>query len=72
MRLTKLVDLEGIAKRDNVNIMLYEPKKDRGKDVESIWRLVYDKIQCRNHLPTVNTILLEGHCFYINKDGCTL
>ena len=27
---TKLVDFEGIAKYHNVNIMLYEPKKDRG------------------------------------------
>ena len=39
-RPTKLVDFEGIAKHHNVNIMLYEPKKDRGKDAGSIWRLV--------------------------------
>ena len=32
MRPTKVVDFEGIAKHQNVNIMLYEPTKDRGKD----------------------------------------
>ena len=32
MRPTKLVDFESIAKDHNVNIMLYEPKEDRGKD----------------------------------------
>ena len=31
-----LVDFEGIAKHHNVNIMLYEPKKDRGKDAGSM------------------------------------
>ena len=36
VRPTKLVDFEGIAKHHNVNIMLYEPKKDRGKDAGSI------------------------------------
>ena len=36
VRPTKLVDFEGIAKHHNVNIMLYEPKKDRGKDSGSI------------------------------------
>ena len=67
VRPTKLVDFEGIAKHHNVNIMLYEPKKDRGKDAGSIWRLVYGKIQHRNHLPTINMGLLGGHCFYIKK-----
>ena len=32
VRPTKVVDFEGIAKHQNVNIMLYEPTKDRGKD----------------------------------------
>ena len=45
VRPTKLVDFEGIARHHNVNIMLYEPKKDRGKDAGSIWWLVYGKIQ---------------------------
>ena len=60
---TKLVDFEGIAKHHNVNIMLYEPKKN----ARSIWRLVYGKIQHRNDIPTVNMGLLGGHCFYIKK-----
>ena len=29
VRPTKLVNFEGIARHHNVNIMLYEPKKDR-------------------------------------------
>ena len=63
MRPTRLVDFEGIAKHHNVNIMLYEPKKN----ARSIWRLVYGKIQHRNDIPTVNMGLLGGHCFYIKK-----
>ena len=63
--LTKLVNFEGISRHHNVNIMLYEPKKDRGKDAGSIWWLVYGKIQHKNDLPTINMGLLGGHCFYI-------
>ena len=33
---TKLVDFEGIAKHRHMNIMLYETKKDSGKDARSI------------------------------------
>ena len=40
VRPTKLVDSEGIAKHNNVNIMLYEPKKDSTKNAGSLWRLV--------------------------------
>ena len=47
--------------------MLHEPKKDRGKDGGSIWRLVYGKIQHKNDLPTINMGLLGGHCFYIKN-----
>ena len=32
VRPTKLADFEGVAKHHNVNIMLYEPKKDKGKN----------------------------------------
>ena len=64
-RPTRLVDFEGSAKHHNVNIMLYKPKKDRGKDAGSVWRLVYAKIQHKNNLPTINMGLLGGHCFYI-------
>ena len=63
VRPTKRVDFEGIARRHNVNIMLYEPKKDRGKDARSVWQLVYGK----NDLPTINMRLLGGHCFYIKE-----
>ena len=62
-RPTKLVDSEGIARHHNVNIMLYEPKKN----AKSIWRLVYGKIQYKSDLPTINMVLLGGHCFYIKK-----
>ena len=67
VRPTKLVDFEVIAKHQNVNIMLYEPKKNRGKDAGSMWRLVYGKVQHKNNLPTINMGLLGGHCFYIKK-----
>ena len=48
VRTTKL--FEGIARHHNVNIMFYEPKKN----LISIWRLVYGKIQHKNDLPTIN------------------
>ena len=67
VRPTKLVDFEGIARHHNVNIILYEPKKDRRKDAGSIWWLVYGKAQHKTNLPTINMGLLEGHCFYIKK-----
>ena len=63
VRATKLIDFEGIAKRHNVNIMLYEPKQ------KEIWRLVYGKIQFKKELPTLNIGLLDGHCFYIKDIG---
>ena len=66
VRPTKLVDFECIAKYHNVN-MLYEPKKDRGKDARSIWQLVYGKVQYKNDLPTINMGLLGSHCFYIKE-----
>ena len=58
---------EGIARHHNVNIMLYEPKKDKGKDAGSVWQLVYGKTQHKNGLPTINMGLLGGHCFYIKE-----
>ena len=67
VRSTKLVDFEGIAKCYSVNIMLYEPKKDKGKGVRSVWQLVYGKAQHKNIFPTINMGLLEGHCFYIKE-----
>ena len=67
VRPTKLVDFEGIARHHNVNIMLYEPKKDRGKDAGSVWQLVYGKTQHKNDLPTINMGLLGGYCFYMKE-----
>ena len=67
MRPTKLVDFEGIPRHQNVNIMLYEPNQDRGKDARSIWWLVYGKAQHKNNLPTINMGLFGSHCFYIKK-----
>ena len=67
MRPTKLVYFEGITKPHNVNIMLYESKKDSRKDVEPTWWLVFGKIQYKSDLSTVNTRILGGHCFRIKK-----
>ena len=64
---TKLVYFEDIAKHYNVNIMLYEPKKDRGKHAGSVCQLVYGKVQYKNDLPTINMGLLRGHCFHIKE-----
>ena len=60
---TRLVGFEGIARHHNVNVMLYEPKKN----VRSVWRLVYSKIQHNSDLLTIYMGLLGGHCFYIKK-----
>ena len=65
VRPTKLVGFEGIAKHHNVNIMWYEPKKNKGKHAGSVWWLVFGKIQHKNNLPTIN--ILGGHCFYVKK-----
>ena len=67
VRPTKLVDFEGIARHHNVHIILYEPKKDSGKDAGSLWQLVCGKIQHKNNMPTKNMGLLGGHCFYIKE-----
>ena len=65
---TKLANFEGIAKHHNINIMLYEPRKDKGKDAGYIWwQLVYSKIQHKNDLPTRNMRLLGRLCFCIKR-----
>ena len=64
VRPTKLVDFEGIERHHNVNIILYEPKKE---DAGSMWQLVCGNIQYKNDLPTINKGFLGGHCFYINE-----
>ena len=55
--------LEAIAKHHNMNIMSYEPKKDKRKDAGSIWWLVYGKMQDKNDLPTINMGLLGVSVF---------
>ena len=67
MRPKNLVYFEGIAKHHIVNIILYEPRKGKGKDAGSVWWLAYGKIQHKNDLPTINIGLLGGHCFYIKN-----
>ena len=67
VRPIKPVDFEGIAKHHNVNIILHEPRKNRGKDAGSVWRLVYGKAQHKNNLPAINVGLLGAHCFYIKE-----
>ena len=59
VRPTKLVGFEGFAKHHNVSIILYEPKKDNGKNGGSIWRLVYGKIQYKSNFPTIKIEYLE-------------
>ena len=54
MRPTKLVNIESNAKHHNINIMLFEPKKDSGKEAESIRQLVYGKIKYKNNLTILN------------------
>merc|ERR1711911_67274 len=61
VRETKLVDMEEIAKKFKVNIMVYEPK---GKS-KHICKLAYGQRQYKAKLPTMNVGLFEGHCFYI-------
>ena len=62
VRATKLVDLEGIAKKFNINIRVYEPKENSAK---APWRLVYGHNQYKEKLDTINLGMLDGHCFYI-------
>ena len=64
-----------------MDVMLYEPKIDSKKDVQSMWQLVCGKIQYKTNFPTVNMELLEGgggwvsrgeYFFYDNKYGCAM
>ena len=70
VRPTKHVDFEGIARHCNVNIVLHEPNKDKGKDAGSIWRLVYSKIQHKNDLPIINMGILGDHFFTSRRWMC--
>ena len=64
VRATKLVDFEGIAKKFNINIRVYEPKVNSEK---TSWRLVYGQNQYKEKLDTINLGMFGGHCFYIKK-----
>ena len=50
-----------------MNIMLYEPKEDRGNDAGSVEQLVYGEAQHEKDLTTINMELLGNHCFYIKE-----
>ena len=63
VRSTSLVNFEGIAKHHNVNIMVYEPKKN----ARSAWQLVYGKIQHKSDLPIINMGFLRDHWFYMKE-----
>ena len=65
VRATKLVDMEGISKKFNVNIRIFEPRTNSGK---APWRLVYGQNQYRKgRKDDINLGMLGGHCFYIKK-----
>ena len=65
MRPTKLVDFEGIARYHNVNIMLYVPKKDGGKDAVSLWQ---DSAQ--KQLVHKKHGIIGRPCLYVTKWMC--
>lgn len=50
---TKHFDFEGISRYQDVNIMLYKPKKDRGRMQDQYMVVILRLLGC--------------HCFYINK-----
>ena len=63
VRATKLVDMEGISRKFNINIRIFEPKTNSEK---APWRLVYGHNQYRKcREDDINLGMLDGHCFYI-------
>ncbi|XP_057309046.1 uncharacterized protein LOC130647274 isoform X1 [Hydractinia symbiolongicarpus] len=64
VRATRLVDLEGIAKKFKINIRVFEPKTNTDK---APWRLVYGHNQYKKGLDTIDLGMLHDHCFYIKK-----
>ena len=60
-----IVDMEGISRKFNINIRIFEPRTNSEK---APWRLVYGYDQCRKERKDdINLGLLAGHCFYIKK-----
>ena len=68
MRATKPVDFQGIARHHNVNIMLYKPKKDRGKHAGSIWQLVYGKAKHKNKQLADNKHGIIGRPLFVHQE----
>ena len=65
VRATKLVDMEGIAQKFNVNIRIFEPRTNSEK---APWRLMYGHNQYRKgRKGDINLGMLKGHCFFIKK-----
>ena len=65
VRATKLLDMEGIARKFNISIRIFEPRTNSAKVP---WRPVYGHNQYRKwQKDDVNLDMLAGHCFYIKK-----
>ena len=65
VRATKLVDMEGISRKFNINIRIFEPKTNSEK---APWRLVYCHNQYRKcREDDINLSMLGGHCFYMKS-----
>ena len=61
VRSTKLIDIENIASRFQVNIRLYEFIS------QSVWQLVFGQVHHRRSLLNVDISLYRGHRFYIKN-----
>ena len=65
VRATKLVDMEGISRKFNINIRIFEPRTNSEK---APWRLVYGQNQYKKgRKDDINLGMLDGHCFYIKS-----
>ena len=70
MRPTKLVDFEDITKHHKMNIMLYEPKKDMGKDAGCIWQDSAQKLLAHNKNEIIRgSLFLHKH---MDVYGCAV
>ena len=65
VRATKLVDMEGISRKFNINIRIFEPRKNSER---APWGLMYGHNQYRiGRKDDINLGMLDGHGFYIKK-----
>ena len=61
LRATKLVDMEGISQKFNINIRIFKPNTNSEK---APWRLVYGHNQYRKtRKDDIDLGMLDGHCF---------